>query len=132
LVALAIAAAVLLAHESYARRSRPRSVTELVDRLRQSGVPVCVVPAARSNPALDNGAYLCEGERAQEELVRAPRAALCQAAWAGVVYAQRWPHDEDAFADMLRQWQNCSARVGDVLLFGDPELLRRIVDAVRR
>jgi hypothetical protein len=34
-------------------------------------------------------------------------------------------------AFILREWQGCSARVGDVLLFGDPELLRRIVDAVQ-
>jgi hypothetical protein len=131
-LALAIGATAVLAYEVYPRRAAPRSVGELVDRLRASGMGVRVVPVVRATRDLERGAFLCERDRPWEELFPLPRAAECLGDWTGVVHAQRWPHDADAVEFILREWQGCSARVGDVLLFGDPDLLRRIVVAVQR
>jgi hypothetical protein len=129
LVALGLASVIVLAHEVYRRRPPPRSVGELVDRLRRSGVCVWVVPVEHWHPPdLEAGAFLCERDRAREELALLGRAAEYQADWAGAVLVKRWPHWEDA-EFILREWQGCSARVGDVLLFGDPDLLRRVVEA---
>jgi hypothetical protein len=131
-LALAIAATGVVAHSVYPRRPPPRSVTELVDRVRRSGVRVWVVPVARSRPNLEAGAYLCERDRPWEELCRLRRVAEYQADWAGVVHATRWPHGEDAAGFVLREWQGCFALVGELLLFGDPDMLRRIVEAAQR
>jgi hypothetical protein len=131
-LALAIAATAVLAYEVYPKRAAPRSVAELVGRLRAAGLDVRVVPVVRATQDPESGAFLCERDRPWEELFPLQRAAECRGDWAGVVHAQRWPHDEDAVAFILREWQGCSARVGEVLLFGDPDLLRRIVDALER
>jgi hypothetical protein len=132
LLALGIASTVVLAYQGYPRRPLPRSVGELVDRLRASGMQLRVVAAAQSTQHLEDGAFLCERECPLEELSRLRRAAESHADWVGVAYAQRWRRDEVAVGFINGEWQDCSAPVGDVLLFGDPDLLRRIVDAVRR
>jgi hypothetical protein len=132
LVALVLAAAVVLAHEFYPQSSPPHSVVELVDRLRQSGVRVCVVPVSRSRGDLDSGAFLSQRDRPWEELSRLPRAAEYQADWVGVVHAERWPSNEESIAFLRQQCHSCSARVGGVLLFGDAQLLRQIVAAMDR
>jgi hypothetical protein len=67
-----------------------------------------------------------------EELPRLRRAAESHADWVGVVYAQRWRRHDVAVGFSTGEWQGCSARVGDVLLFGDAELLRQIVAAMER
>jgi hypothetical protein len=133
LLALAVAATAVLAHEVRRRRPPPRSVAELVDRLRRSGVCVWVVPVAQWRPPNleEEGAFLCERDRSREELALLRRAAEYQADWAGVVLVKQWPHWEDA-EFVLREWQGCSAWVGDLLLFGDPDMLRRIVGAAQR
>jgi hypothetical protein len=133
LLALVVAAAVL-AHESLAQGSLPRSVQELVDRLGQSGVRVCVVPVLQSgpDPDLKGGVFLCDRERSWDELSLLQRVAECQAKWAGVVHAQPWPASDVSDEFIFREWQGCSARVGDVLLFGDARLLRLIVEAMER
>jgi hypothetical protein len=131
-LALAIAATAVVAHSVYPRRPPPRSVAELVDRLRRSGVSVWVVPVVEWRPPnLEQGAFLCERDRSREELALLGRAAESQADWAGVVLVKRWPHWEDA-EFIRREWQGCSAWMGDLLLFGDPDMLRRIVGAVQR
>jgi hypothetical protein len=131
-LALAIAATAVVAHQVYPRRPPPRSVAELVDRLRRSGVCFGVVPVQKWRPpTLEAGAFLCERDRSWEELGLLWRAAEHQADWAGVVLVKPWPHWEDA-EFVLHEWQGCSALVGDLLLFGDPDMLRRIVDALER
>jgi hypothetical protein len=131
-LALAAAAVAVLAYEAYPRRPPPRSVAELVDRLRASGMGVHVVPVNRATKGLEDGAFLCEGERPWEAVSLLRRGAEYLADWVGVVRAEHWPDSEWAVFFIHREWQGCSARVGDVLLFGDPELLRRIVDAMAR
>ena len=65
-LALATGAIAVLAYEAYPRRPPPRSVAELVDRLRESGMGVHVVPVNRATKGLEDGAFLCEGERPWE------------------------------------------------------------------
>jgi hypothetical protein len=132
LLALATAALVVLAYELYPRRPPPRSVEELVDRLRASGIGVHVVPVNRATKDLEDGAFLCERERSWEAVSRLHRAAELLADWVGVVHAERWPENEWSVFFIRREWQGCSARVGDVLLFGDAQLLRQIVAAMER
>jgi hypothetical protein len=132
LLALAVGVAAVLTHEAYPRRPPPRSVGELVDRLRASGMQLRVVAAAQSTQHLEDGAFLCERDCPLEELSRLRRAAESHADWVGVVYAQRWRRDDVAVGFSNGEWQGCSAGVGDVLLFGDAELLRQIVEAMER
>jgi hypothetical protein len=132
LLALAVGAAAVLALEVRRRRPPPRSVGELVDRLRGSGMQLRVVPAAQSTQHLDDGAFLCERDCPLEELSRLRRAAEGHADWIGVVYAQRWRRDDVVVEFINGELQGCSTRVGDVLLFGDAELLRQIVAAMER
>jgi hypothetical protein len=132
LLALGLASIAVLADKVSWRRPPPRSVGELVDRQRASGMQLRVVAAAQSTQHLDDGAFLCERDCPLEELSRLRRAAESHADWVGVVYAQRWRRDDVAVGFINGEWQGCSAWVGDVLLFGDPDLLRRIVTAVER
>jgi hypothetical protein len=132
LFALALAAAVVLAHQSWPQSSSPHSVGELVHRLRQSGVRVWVVAVSQSNQDLEAGAFLSERQRPWLEMSLLPRAAEYQADWVGVVHAQRWPANEESVAFLCQQCQDCCARVGDVFLFGDAQLLRQIVAAMDR
>jgi hypothetical protein len=90
LVALGLASLAVVAHEAYPRRPPPRSVAELVDRLRRSGVCVRVVPVEQHRPPnLEAGAFLCERDRSWEELCWLRRAAEYQADWAGVVLVKQ-------------------------------------------
>jgi hypothetical protein len=130
LLALATAAVAVLAYDVYPRRPPPRSVGELVDRLRERSLCFVVVPASQTDPNVDNGVYLCVRDRSPEELVQLPRLAPRRADWAGVVHAERWPAHELFLGDFAWEAPPCAARVGDVLLFGDPEMLRRIVAAL--
>jgi hypothetical protein len=130
LVALGLASIAVVAHEVSSRRPRPRSVGELVDRLRAAGVQLRVVAVVQSGQDLENGAFLCERDYPWVDLSRLGRSPEHQADWVGVVHAQRWPDHEGSVEFILREWQTCAARVGDVLLFGDAELLRRFVDAL--
>jgi hypothetical protein len=132
LLALAVAATAVLTHEIRRRRPPPRSVAELVDRLRASGMQLRVVPAAPSTQHLEDGAFLCERDCPLEELSRLRKRAESHADWVGVVYAQRWRRDDVAVGFINGEWQGCSAPVGDVLLFGDAALLRQIVAAMER
>jgi hypothetical protein len=132
LLVVVLATAAVVTHETYPRRAPPCSVGQLVDRVLQQGMDWRVVPAMQSNPDLEGGAFLCERDRRWEELCGLGRIASRQAEWAGVVHAHRWPCNEDTTAFILREWQSCSARVGDVLLFGDPAMLRRIVEALEQ
>ena len=131
-LALATATIAALAYKAYPRRPPPRSVGELVDRLRASGIRVHVVPVNRATKDLEDGAFLCERERSWEAVSRLHRGAEHRADWVGVVHAQRWPDNEWSVFFIHREWQGCSAHVGDVLLFGDAELLRQIVEAMER
>jgi hypothetical protein len=132
LLALAVGAAAVLTLEVRRRPPPPRSVGELVDRLRASGMQLRVVLAAQSTQHLEDGAFLCERDCPVEELSRLCRAAESHADWVGVVYAQRWRRDDVAVGFSNGEWQGCSGWVGDVLLFGDAELLRQIVEAMER
>jgi hypothetical protein len=131
-LALAAGALAVLAYEVYPPRPPPRSVGELVDRLRASGMGVHVVPVNQGTMGLEDGAFLCDRERPAEAVLQLHRGAERLADWVGVVHAERWPDHEGTVAFIRREWQGCSARVGDVLLFGDPDLLGRIVAAVQR
>jgi hypothetical protein len=130
LLALAAASAVVVGHDSYRPPGRPASVRELVDQLRQRRLCLHVVPVSRMTQDLDDGAFLCAGERPWRELNGLRLPAANRGDWAGVVQARPWPANDDTVAFLVQDGQTDTARVGDVLLFGDPQLLRRIVAAL--
>jgi hypothetical protein len=134
LLTVAAGAAVVLAHDCSSGRRPPCSVGELVDRLRERGLFFVAVPVSQINPNVNNGAFLCVRDRSLEELAQRRWLAAYQADWVGVVHAERWPAPahELMLGHVVGEWPTYAARVGDVLLFGDPEMLRRIVAALGR
>jgi hypothetical protein len=84
-----------------------------------------VVPTALHSSDLDCGAYLCDRQRPWEELTHlAPD--LPPARWEGVVQVRGYP------VDALLDYDDpeagpCEARVGDVALLGDPQMIAAIL-----
>jgi hypothetical protein len=96
-------------------------------RVRDCGLALHVVAAARTNPNLNDGAYLCDRARSWEELTcltpHSPRAR-----WDGVVQVRWYP---------IVAWRACDptegpseARVGEVAVLGDSDIIKAVVRAL--
>jgi hypothetical protein len=116
-LAVALAAvAVAILHP--ARRPPPATRTEFLQCTAPLGLTV--------RPEGPNDLYLADGSGTLSDLPVRARQFLPR--WRGVVFAEYDPSGRtiDLDAD-----QSCGARVGPWLLFGDPELLARVRQAVR-
>jgi hypothetical protein len=132
LLAAVVAAACIACHlpvSEGARHEPPRSVAEVVDRLRERGLDYQVVAACHAGP-IDNGAFLCAGEKPWVEVNRLSRSRARSAHWSGVVHIQPFFTPEMA-EDTMQDWDECGARVGNLVFFGDPQLLREVVSALK-
>ena len=128
--ALAVVIAVTAAVVSRPNRPEPPAdVPALISRLKDKGVRLTVVPM-RDNGDLRAGVYLVDGPAPERVL----RRWLCRvpeseraAQWAGVVFVEASPNP----SVLEDSWGDHGLRVGDLLFFGDPELLARIDAALR-
>ena len=105
-------------------------VPDLLARLESRGLRLRAVPASRSTVDLRMGAYLCEGERAWEDVAGLPTGAAHAGRWRGVVlvtgrFGPLAPLPEEAAG-----WGANGLRAGPFVFFGDAALLRRIAAAL--
>jgi hypothetical protein len=107
----------------------PRRVQDVVDRLHQHGLHFHVVPVSCSISDLENGAYLCRRKRPWKDLARLRRAREYAADWVGVVHVERCYRNPAAEIN-LAEWGPHAAGRGTILLFGDTEMIRQIVQAL--
>jgi hypothetical protein len=112
------------------RRDPHGSVAGAVARLRERGQPLHVVATNACTADLTDGAFVCERERPWAAVNRLCRHPACGADWAGIVHMQTL-HDWEVAQANLLSWGEYGARVGDLLLFGDPRLLRRVVTVLQ-
>jgi hypothetical protein len=104
-------------------------VAEVVTRLHQCGMQVHVLTPQGRDVVHGSGAYLCLDQRPWEEIENLRRTAASASKWVGVVHVDRCPNEETAEAN-LPDWGPHGAQVGGVMLFGDADLLRRVVKAL--
>ena len=131
LLAAVVAAACVACHlpsSEGERREPPRSVAEVVARLRERGLNYHVVAACHAGP-INNGAFLCAGERPWVEVNRLSRSPAGSAHWSGVVHVQPFFNPEMA-EDTMQDWDQYGARVGSLVFFGDPQMLREVMTAL--
>jgi hypothetical protein len=107
-----------------------QTLTDFVEHLRQRGVQLHVVPAAKRGGPNYQG-YLTEDPDATWTSMQTKvRAVEYIHDWRGTVRVEHIhsePHAEMALAD----WGRYGGRIGNFLLFGDERLLRRIQEACR-
>jgi hypothetical protein len=101
-----------------------------VARLRERGLAFHVVAACDTSGVIDNGAFLCKRQRPWVEVNALARSLTVGARWLGVVLVQRCPNWEIP-GDNLQDWGEYAAQVGDLVLFGEPQLLGKVVAALR-
>jgi hypothetical protein len=122
LVACALARGLARPRPAAPLEAQRAQLRHLIDQLQQSGLGLRVV-AAGSRP---DSVYLTEDPEATWEAMQAKarqpeRIHQWQGTvWAGCLLA------EEAVEDLLADWGEHGCRLGDVLLFGDARLLRRI------
>ena len=129
--------AVLLAYLLLARpRSEPPlsaeglTLTDFVAYVRQRGVELHVVPAARQGGPNYQG-YLTEDPAATwASLQSKVRAVEHIDQWRGTLWVEH-VHLELHAEMMLAEWGPYGGRVGNFLLFGDERIVRRIEEACR-
>lgn len=131
-VSLFVAAVALvpLAHPLLRRPvAPPRTITELTEFLSRVEPKLYVVPLPNGS---EDGVWLCASPHSREDLmdrmlIRAPEYAN---QWKGIVICQGlgthfvFPEYE------LEDWGEYGMRIGPLLFYGDPELLRRIHKAI--
>jgi hypothetical protein len=101
-------------------------VSDRVGRLRERGLALRAVPTSKSGP-VDAGASLTETSRARAELSGLARSPKRIAGWKETVLCERRVPDEGDRA----QFEGHGLQAGPFFLFGDPDLLQRIADALR-
>jgi hypothetical protein len=106
----------------------PRTLGELAERLRRSDPPLYAVPLAEHSP--EDGVFLCDRPRPPEQVQWLPRAPEFARRWRGVVYCERVGTATRIPEDLLEGWGEHGLGVGPFVLFGDPDLLERIREAV--
>jgi hypothetical protein len=88
------------------------------------------VAACDTSGAIDNGAFHCKQQQAWVEVNALARSLAGRARWSGVVLVQRCPSWEGP-GDNLEDWGEYAAQVGDLVLFREPQLLGKVVAALR-
>jgi hypothetical protein len=106
----------------------PRTLVELADQIRQSAPHLYVVLLRDSMP--DEGLYFCERPWPRERLQHLVRARELGHRWQGVVYCERVGRTARIPPEQLVGWGEYGMRIGPLLFFGDPTLLRCIRQAV--
>lgn len=95
----------------------PRDMAELLERVRPLGLHV-VTANKNCNPT--QGVYLCVAPRPHDELNALPYEPESVGRWSGVVFVTH----------SAASWENAGERVGPFVLFGDPALVRRVLEAL--
>jgi hypothetical protein len=126
LLVVVVAALAAAARSRPARPRDPETVGELLERLRAAGVPWHVTPVIEGGRP-EQGAYLCDRPRRREELLRLGRWPELAPRWRGVVLA-----DQHNPASFVGGWEENGVVVGDVSLYGDCDMLKRILAILGR
>jgi hypothetical protein len=106
----------------------PDTLTELTELLRQSDPLLHAVAA--TGLSLEGGVYFCDRPLPRERLRRLLRASEHAHRWRGVVYCERSGGLAPIREEHLRSWGEHAMRIGPLVFFGDPVLLRRIEMAI--
>jgi hypothetical protein len=116
------------AHDAPRRAPAPADwrPPDLAEHLRARGLALRVVPPMKGGP-VDVAAFLTETAHTWEQLNQLHRAYSHRHRWAGTVQCVRGQADE---FDCALSPDRCLV-AGPFFLFGDPDLLRRIAEALR-
>jgi hypothetical protein len=108
-------------------------MSDFLEHLQQQGATLHVVPAAKFG-GVECGVFLTEDSNVSWDTVQSKRGVVANIAdWRGMVRVNAVNYRSAAGADdLLNQWGEYGCRIGDFLLFGDAELLRRIQGTFHR
>jgi hypothetical protein len=102
---------------------------QLLSRLRAKRLNLHVVSAKRDTDDLRHGFFLSDRSRSWSSLCNVPRLPECIERWTGTVYVERrWSHEK--VQPSFKSWGSNGLIVGRLILFGDPQMLARIRDAL--
>ncbi len=124
LLALTFCLGVLVGHgvRRQPRQPLPDSPIGLAGRLESRGLSLRYIPAPWGD------AILTETDAPAEKLLSLWRDPRRIPEWSGTVYVER---DRGHGEVDDSGWGECGCRVGNLLIFGDPKLVRRIKSALR-
>lgn len=124
-----LSAAMPLAYRAlWPPNATPRTLTELTLLLSEAEPELHVIPVTPNYP--ENGVWVCERPRSWEQLSWLRRAPEYSDQWQGVVYCERLREHWYILEEDFDSWGENALRVGPILFFGDPALLRRIHNAI--
>ena len=122
LVVCALAHGFLRPSSAAPLETQREQLRQLVEQLQQSSLGLRVITGGSRPDAV----YLTEGPEATWEAMQVKvRQAECIHQWHGTVWAGCM-YTTYYVEDLLADWGDHGCRIGDVLLFGDARLLRRI------
>ncbi len=102
----------------------PGTLTETIELLGQCEPPFHTVPVMEKS--LESGVYLCERPWSLHQLQLLPRAPEYAHRWRGVVFCQHIGRCSEFPPEELQSWGEHGMKIGPLLFFGDPDLLRRV------
>jgi hypothetical protein len=133
----ALALVLAVAHDARDRGRSPGGpsalagwdVPRLADHLRASGLRLRAVSAEGAGRAAGDRVFLTTADEPWEHfngLVALPEQV---GRWRGTVFCERL-HQPGSRDEALRQWGECGLRAGPFVLFGDPDLLAQVRQAL--
>jgi hypothetical protein len=108
---------------------RPETVAAALARLEEKGLKFHIVTASTEG-APTAGAYLCDRPRRRSEMHVLPRLPAQGERWQGVLLLEPLREGAPLSESDILAWGAHGARVGRLLLFGDPALVRLVADAL--
>jgi hypothetical protein len=108
---------------------KPRTLVELGASLSRCKPPLHVVWQFEDRP--ESGMWVCARPRSREQLRRLGRYRECADRWEGIVFCERVANQSPIPESFIRDnWGDYGLHVGPFVLFGDPDLLRRIAKVI--
>jgi hypothetical protein len=107
--------------------TRGWNLTDFVNHLHQRGLRLKAVPSRQDGQGCDNLYLTQDPDLTWQSFQLKPRTVDHLEQWRGSVWVWHFPPGDTNW--LLYDWQEHGCRIGDFLLFGDDQLIRRIQQA---
>lgn len=131
LFAVAVTLIPLIGQRMRRRASPPRTLAEFAAQISRCLPSLRVVPLFENKP--DSPVWVCLRSHSREQLRGLPRDPdlVKSGHWQGIVFCEQVGKGAAIPEEFIRDnWGEYALRVGPFLLFGDPDLLQRIHEAL--
>jgi hypothetical protein len=108
----------------------PETLAELIELLHRSDPQLHAVAMTDHSP--QSAVYFCERPQPRERLQLLRRLPESAGRWRGVAFCERSGRLSKIEESEWQRWGAYGLRIGSLVFFGDPAVLRRIETAIRQ